>query len=357
MTKPKKCSACGERVRGHDGPTGAKCKYHDSPPPIPGSPIPGSPTPGSPDTGPPDHTLLLVNELSKLNINMAKMAAKQDTILQLITNKSSSVPITPSSTIAQGMQISSHIQDNSWMEIAPHVSPKTIAAAQNGELINLVEFLPTTECYNDESEVYVTDGIMQSRPKRTKRTIDSCYTWLMAWSVYEQVIVEKHHSVYSKFAKYRSLIQQCDRRYVWQSVYSYDVQFRAKCGAKKSFDFDNMDVTLYTTLLDATAIRGGGKQCARCRSYDHFVKNCPFPEEYSLAQTAKTKPQQRGTPSKDKWFHQNIEGCNNFQNGRCFYAGCTRAHVCRRCRGPEPFYKCPCERRFNQISAQPGSMG
>ena len=65
MTKPKKCSACGERVRGHDGPTGAKCKYHDSPPPIPGSPIPGSPTPGSPDTGPPDHTLLLVIELSK----------------------------------------------------------------------------------------------------------------------------------------------------------------------------------------------------------------------------------------------------------------------------------------------------
>ena len=176
MTKPKKCSACGERVRGHDGPTGAKCKYHDSPPPIPGSPTPGSPTSGSPDTGPPDHTLLLVNELSKLNINMEKMAAKQDTILQLITNKSSSVPITPSSTIAQGMQISSHIQDNSWMEIAPHVSPKTIAAAQNGELINLVEFLPTTECYNDESEVYVTDGIMQSRPKRTKRTIDSCYT-------------------------------------------------------------------------------------------------------------------------------------------------------------------------------------
>ena len=83
--------------------------------------------------------------------------------------------------------------------------------------------------------------------------------------------------MYSKFPKYRSLIQQCDRRYLWQSVYSYDVQFRAKCGAKKSFDFDNMDVTLYTTLLDGTAIRGGGKQYARCRSYDHFVKNSPFP--------------------------------------------------------------------------------
>ena len=63
------------------------------------------------------------------------------------------------------------------MEIAPHVSPKTIDAAQNGELINLATFLRTTDCYNDESEVYLTDGIIQSRAKRTKRTIDSCYTW------------------------------------------------------------------------------------------------------------------------------------------------------------------------------------
>ena len=107
-------------------------------------------------------------------------------------------------------------------------------------------FLPTIHNYHGESEIYISEGNMQTRPKRTERVIDNCYTWLMAWNIYEQVIIEKHPQMYPKLVKYRTLIQQCDRRYLWHSIYSYDVQFRAKRGAEKSF-------ALYTTILDATA--------------------------------------------------------------------------------------------------------
>ena len=65
------------------------------------------------------------------------------------------------------------------------------------------------------------------------------------------------------------------------------MQFRAKRGAEKSFAFDELDVTLYTTNLDATAIRGGNS--LQCRSYDHIVRDCPFPERTTMAETAERK--------------------------------------------------------------------
>ena len=42
-----------------------------------------------------------------------------------------------------------------------------------------------------------------------------------------------------------------------------------------------------------------------------------------------------------RWFNNGIEGCNNYQLERsCSYPGCRRAHVCRSCRGPDPYARC-----------------
>ena len=159
---------------------------------------------------------------------------------------------------------------------------------------------------------------------------------------YESIVVNRHPEAYGKLAKYRALIQNCDRRYLWHAVYAYDIRFWASCGVNKFFDFDHTDVTLYTTVLDATAIKASGRQCARCRSYDHQVRECPFPEETSMVLASMADKKSR-THTKDKWFHDNTEGCNNYQYGRCYFAGCKRAHVCRKCHGPEPSYKYKCE--------------
>jgi len=339
----RRCSSCGDFVKGHAGPTGDSCKNSQEP-------------------ESPSQTSLLVNELAKLSIAMEKIADNQEKILKVVSSPPTPiipVVIPPSPSVSRSGP--DHIQAaaaSGSSAVAPHVSEKTTTAAQIGEFVDLVEFLPTTHSYNGESEMYIANGSIETRPKRNKRTIDNCYTWLMAWNIYEQVIIEKRPDMYFRLVKYRTLIQQCDRRYSWHAIYSYDIQFRAKCGAKKSFAFDELDVTLYTTILDATAIRsGGGRQCLRCRSYDHIVRECPFPEEATLAQTSEKKQKSQPFRGKDKWFHRNIEGCNNYQFGRCFFTGCKRAHVCQNCRGPEPLYKCGCDREKYQVAAQTGGMG
>ena len=43
-----------------------------------------------------------------------------------------------------------------------------------------------------------------------------------------------------------------------------------------------------------------------------------------MAETAEKKQKSK---QKDKWSHRNVEGSNNFQYGRCFFAGCKLAHV------------------------------
>ena len=355
-------------MKGHDGPTGAKCHRDEDQ------------TESDSRT-----THLLVQELTKLNLAMEKMTKTQSEILQVITSSPMKAPnpasvpdggisasvsgvganvpavVSSAGSIVRGAMsgVGANVQGvaSGVSAVAPHVTEKTTSAAQLGEFVDLVEFLPTIHNYHGESEMYISEGNMQTRPKRTKRVIDNCYTWLMAWNIYEQVIIEKHPQMYPKLVKYRTLIQQCDRRYLWHSIYSYDVQFRAKRGAEKSFAFDELelDVTLYTTILDATSIRGGNsRQCLRCRSYDHIVRDCPFPEGTTMAETAEKKQKSQ---QQDKWSHRNVEGCNNFQYGRCFFAGCKRAHVCQKCRGPEPLYRCACDRGNNQIAPQSSSLG
>ena len=66
------------------------------------------------------------------------------------------------------------------------------------------------------------------------------------------------------------------------------------------------------------------------------VQDCPFPSRNPMEENKKG---QKGKTS-ERWFHNNTEGCNNYQSGKCVFPGCKRAHVCHQCRGPDPFYKC-----------------
>jgi hypothetical protein len=154
----------------------------------------------------------------------------------------------------------------------------------------------------------------------------------------------KHPDTYAKLLGYRELIQSCDTKYQWYAVSTYDMRFRCDLGRRKSFAFDSMDTTLFTTIFDSTAVKISAKTCLRCRSYDHFVSNCPFPAETSASRSSSankmSRSQDRSKPVQQLWYHEGREGCNNFQTRNCYYSGCRRAHVCKKCKGPDPFSKC-----------------
>ena len=59
---------------------------------------------------------------------------------------------------------------------------------------------------------------------------------------------------------------------------------------------DVLDTTLYTTILDASALRAHPKQCTRCKSFDHFVSDCPFLAQEKLRAPAPSPPEQPRLP-------------------------------------------------------------
>ena len=177
-------------------------------------------------------------------------------------------------------------------------------------------------------------------------TIESFDLWLEAWNIYEALLMDVDPTRYKELARYRDLIQKANRKFTWSAVYSYDVQFRLSLILNKSAHFDTIDTTLYTTILDSSAVRKEGHVCQHCKSPNHLLRDCSFRAKSALEENQGTKkigPRTRqDSISKqpyywkyEKWFASSgTEGCNLFQRNSCQQgAECKRAHVCKACRG------------------------
>ena len=173
---------------------------------------------------------------------------------------------------------------------APHgIAQKTAEQAVSGVYVDLSEFLPPLAASNlinkTELEPYL-DGRdnLSYRPKRTKRRINNFDNWLEAWAHYEKLVI-KYVGVccHEAFVDYRLFMTECNKKYNWYCVAMYDFKHRVSLAAASTmagrFAFSTVDMNLFPTILDSTAIRPNAPRCPRCRGYDHVAaKDCPFPE-------------------------------------------------------------------------------
>ena len=239
----------------------------------------------------------------------------------------------------------------------PHHLPEKFApAAVNGEYVDFSDVLSALSVLrsspSDEGMLRSISGdlIAISRPQR-KRLVDSFDLWLQVWTKYEMEIVSAQTERYLELAAYREQIQLANRKFRWPFVYMFDVQTRTRAASRNDIRLDVLDTTLYTTILDASALRAHPKQCTRCKSFNHLVRDCPFlaqekPQE--AAKPAGTRSQFSGANAPDswkfdKWFTATgQESCNLYQRKRCnLDDACKRAHVCKACRGDHPKADCP----------------
>ena len=348
--RPKCCSACKNPVNGHDGPTGRTCK-HVSPEKA-NVEINEESSSGDEVTDQNSVLRLLVNQMAALNVNLEAMRTGQKELQKTVQTMNVGKPRDASETgnasqhgdKAQGGQQGANYADAAVhetkhiaLEFGGSITERTSKSAINGEFANLSDFLPAiTPSVTDMETAVSTGGSIYVRPRRPHRAIDSFHTWLNAWSNYEALILSKQPTLYRNFAHYRSFIQSCDNKYVWHAVYAYDCRFRAQLANNKSWELQKSHMDIYITTFDTTTVKRSLKQCYRCKSPGHAIAECPFPASSSLEENKKKTPSLR----RDKWFHLGNEGCNNFQVGRCTDVNCKRAHVCKSCRGPEPFQRC-----------------
>ena len=218
------------------------------------------------------------------------------------------------------------------------VSDTTLKAALKGEFVYLDQFLLNliVSPENDgELCQYIENGQVNFRPRRSKRKITNFSSWMEAWGNYERLMTRYHglHEVYEQMADYRTFISECDRKYAWSAVAAYDIRHRAKL-SRKSVNFSNVDISLQAQLLDASSVKTNAPRCYRCRSFQHNVAECPFPQSAT---------QKSASQKADK----KKEVCRNFNNLKCVISNCPRQHVCKSCGGELPYELClksgPCQ--------------
>ena len=244
-----------------------------------------------------------------------------------------------------------------------NLTDKLSKGINDGEYVDFADIL-TSNMAQQSPSLQSNIGIYETTSGETvnilkphrKRTIDNFDTWLQAWNCYEQQIMTTNPRRYFELARYRENIQMANRKFRWANVYMFDIQSRMKAATRRQNpQLHILDTTLYTTMLDASALRPHPRQCSRCKSFDHLVRDCAFLETETLEevksqQKATTKGKPTGNQSTshtqwkfDKWFSSTgKEGCNLYQRNLCTHgANCKRAHICKACRGEHTQADCP----------------
>ena len=214
------------------------------------------------------------------------------------------------------------------------VVPRDVAlSALQGTYADLSKFLIVPNPVAEQETLTLRNGKLSINKKMAGRPINSYQQWLSAWANYEELLIcylPSEYDLYRRCNEYRRFIHACQMKFVWPAVQNYDIRFRMHLAESRSIAFDTMDVKIYAMTFDPDQLRKDVPRCYRCKSLDHRVTECPFPQAPALEKTEKADKRRN-------------EICFNFNAGRCTFAKCPRQHVCKHCKGPSPAISCTCK--------------
>jgi hypothetical protein len=97
-----------------------------------------------------------------------------------------------------------------------------------------------------------------------------------------------HHprgaALYPALAAHRRAIQEAQELHKWKAVYSYDTAFRLDLACRRSLDFEQVDMRLYISNLNAKTLRDDATKCHRCQSTGHQALAAHHPGGTEAAQ-------------------------------------------------------------------------
>ena len=155
-------------------------------------------------------------------------------------------------------------------KVIPNVPLKLQQRIIQGEFIDLSELLQaefqfkyTSINSNDAFELVHKDETVLMWPRKKGIQIDCLSMWLMAWALYQQVMVYTYSQRYSELPYYRNFIMQEDKKFNWSAVQMYYIRFCAMC-THHSCPFTTMDQALMATIHDANTVKTSACKCFRC---------------------------------------------------------------------------------------------
>ena len=232
------------------------------------------------------------------------------------------------------------------MKFAPFegITEKTLKSAISGMFVDIESFLKCSfsvlDNLTDLHPVMDTaTGIVSYRCKKQQREVNDVFTWIEGFTNYQRVMVAAHGSGISQImSEYIQYIMECDRKYHWPCVYTFDIRHRETISGRH-INFMNYDPSLVVRMLDPHAVKPA--KCLCCKSSAHATGECPLAVKQDTGHPPVPVNARHRSRSRGKSNKSHYKGiCKNFNTSTCAYANCNREHTCFGCGGELPFREC-----------------
>ena len=257
-----------------------------------------------------------------------------------------------------------HLSDN-----PPAILPAVVKKIKNREFINFDLLLPHNSAASpgEYSVQFQPDGpnsdaALSLVPKSSSNSIKvhEISLWLVAWNNFMRTYIHFFPLMAPQLAFYQSMICQYFHRYVFEEVYTFDRNFRARIASSDLFRWDRLDPELAAQYLYTFR-----PICYKCKQFGHYSTTCPYqrPSGGSAPRYPSSSPNnnithnltnqslmppfrspQRINNSRFSTFRSPTaqQTCYYFNSyGDCNRPACTYRHSCESCNGAHSKNHCP----------------
>ena len=272
----------------------------------------------------------------------------------------SPAPLTVSTGVVQSQELPPKKDDEELVttEIQgiPAIPPKVIKCILEGDYVDMAELLPDTWRLEELMLQHRESSQCSANTKPRRKPVTDILTWVECFSNMAAIITSKYLSKAPQLWAYQRTIVRASQNFDGPSWVAYDMQFRRKAASKKSWDWGEIDLTLYNEMFTGRA--RAKVHCRICLSKSHLERACPLAPPPGLMLSTPNNnqfashPQQGRGPLAPNSLRQNsgpVELCglfNKLTGNECTYHNCKFTHVCSLCRqGPHPAAQCQRPRR------------
>ena len=164
-------------------------------------------------------------------------------------------------------------------------------------------------------------GCCHTRRSQHKGPVNDILLWVECYASMAAVLAEKYPQKMSQLMKYQITIVRAHKSFGGSGWLIYDTSFRRKAASIKSFNWGEVDFTLYNETVVSS------RPQAPMQGYSH---------ELALYRRDSTGYRERGG-------HQTKQICQLYNSkfgNKCRFTPCKFSHICLECKGLHPLMSC-----------------